>query len=572
MEQPEHAYFDLLKETPQLADPEKFYYETETKCIAQTLDAGLLSPIIQSADISQLNDKELQYIEQRAAEEKNPNLLARYTHILYQRLKHTKYAHVAADSYLSLAQDYLSNLEKEDRHIYELMNLIESYANLCLSAKYKGEQCKAQIITWLNQPGQHLSYYESLTELIASSKLFKRADLEGSTRDALERYSRYRVDSHNESYLEACLLLAKKEGADTIPIYIALAESQLDQVEHCAHDTSGLLKADLLSSAAEYYKLAKNKERSNELLIALEQNKKSIKFDVISHQMSREHVKIIMECTQVIVDHHLKAHDRTVFLPIALEPRMIPKPNEGRSNENSFLHSITTSLYDINLNSHKLSSFELKRREDFQDFQIEMEHCLAIYFRELVKKMKQEKRDFLAEGLHYFENTWLARELQNGYADHPQLYSWMPMLRPAFEILIKANQGETSRVLSYHEQMSFDQLAIKFEGLLRDLCGLARLNITKTYKGTTVAKDVNELLQSKDLSKVFQEEDIRLWQYAFTGSGYNIRNNVAHAFYRPKDYTLTLANVLLLAYIKLAKYGNLVKYAEQQSMPSKKNT
>lgn len=563
-DRPEYAYFDLIKLDLQLSPEQAACFQTEIKCFGFMLNDGNLAPVMifgdhKTTDINKLSAQEILYLKERVGEETNPYLIARYSHMLYMLEKNNFYAQMAADAYLVLAKDYLSKLYTEDRHIIGFMELVAAYCGLCSATKYNIEACKQQIRDWLEISGHHLFYYERLLELIAGSKLFKRVDVIDYTDKAISWFHDYRDDSHSESYLEVCLLIAKKEGSPLKPIYELMGQTQLDLIEDSTHDTSGIIKADRLGTASKFYKLAGDKKRSDELLRELNAHKNTLQLDVISHTMKAEDVATIVECNQTIAEYHLKQHEKTVFYPVALDRRIVPKADHSLSDENDFLRAITTSYCDINLNSHKLSQFELNRREYFQGFQMEIESCLPIYFRELIKKMEEQQRDFLAEGLHYFKHTWFSRELQNGYADDPQIYTWMPMLRPSFEILISANKKDRTGYLDFQEQMAFDQLAVKFEGLLRDLCSCAGITTTKTYEDRIVAKDINELLQSEELKPVFNEEDMRLWQFAFTGSGYNIRNNVAHAFYRPKDYTIALSNILLLAYIKLAKYGNLIK-------------
>ena len=52
------------------------------------------------------------------------------------------------------------------------------------------------------------------------------------------------------------------------------------------------------------------------------------------------------------------------------------------------------------------------------------------------------------------------------------------------------------------------------------------------------------------LLQIFREEDIEFFEYVFTAKGYNIRNNVAHAFYIPKDYGIR-GNARVFVYIAL---------------------
>ncbi|WP_025146470.1 DUF4209 domain-containing protein [Pedobacter jeongneungensis] len=569
MLKPEYAYFELIKHNLPESASSAECFQTEVRCFGFMLKDGSLAPIMEfgthkTTDIKRLTSREIDYLKIRIVEEQNAYLSARYAHILYLVGKNNLYGKKAADAYLQLAQEYLSGLDSEDRHINGLMELLEAYLTLCRDTKYNIHSCKELVAGWLDAPGHHLYYYQRLLELTANSRIFNRTDIIGYTEKAVSFFQRYYQSSHSETYLSVCLLIAKKEGVDLKPIFRMMGNEQINLIAESIHDTSGFIKADRLANASKFYKKAGDSARADELLRELHIQKRDLHFDVISSRMDINQIAVIIESTQNIAAYHLAQDIRTIFFPIALDRKFVPKAEHPFAGENAFLQFVTTSYYDINLNSHRLSPFELRRRDLFQGFQIALESSLPIYFRELIKKMEKQERDFLAEGLHYFEHTWFASQIQNGYADNPQIYSWIAMLRPSLEILIQANITARNAHLDYQQQMAFDQLAVKFEGLLRDLCSCANLTTTKVYDDRTVAKDINELLQSDELNTTFLEEDLRLWQFTFTGSGYNIRNNVAHAFYRPKDYTITLSNILLLAYIKLAKYGNLMKVPENK--------
>lgn len=576
LENAEYAYFDLVKLDPSNTLLEKQYYDTEVKCFGLMIEKGSLLPIMEfnsskTTDISLLSTEEIEYIKGRALVEKRHYLVARYNHILFLLLKNNNHAHMAIQAYYSLAKDYFSKLYTEKHHVNGFISLVEAYVNLSISTKYEIVKCKAQLFKWFNQQNQHLYYYESFLRLFVEIKIVKREDLNGYIEKSLNIFESHKTDSHNEDFLEVCVLLAKKEGVSTKPIYRLMADTQLALIKEALHDNSELLENQRLVDAAKFYKLAGDYQQSKDILVEINEHKKTIQFDIISHTIGKTDLDVIKECAKNIAIYHLKQHPETIFFPIALDKRIVPQLGKGFSEENSFLRTINTSYYDINLNCHHLTDFELDRREAFQGFQFELELSLPFYFSELIKEMSNQKRNIVTEGLHYFENTWFRRILKKGPQDNSIEYSWMPMLKPALEILIRANNEERRQQLTYEEQMSFDQLAIKFEGLLRDICSLAKINTIKVYDNQTVAKDINELLQTKELANVFQDEDIRLWQYTFTGCGYNIRNNVAHAFYLPKDYTITLSNILILAYIKLAKYGNVINQAPKNETKKSEN-
>jgi len=422
LENAEYAYFDLVKLTPSSSLLEKHYYDTEVKCFGLMIENGSISPVMEfssgkTTDISLLSTEEIDYIKARAVQETKPYLVARYNHILFLVLKNNSYAHHAVGAYHTLAQDYLQKLHTENHHVNGFMSLVEAYVNLSVSTKYQIGTCKTQLLKWFDEQNQHLYYYERFLRLFAKIKLIKRNDLTGYLERCLIIFDNHRTNSHNERFLEACVLLAKKEGVNMKAVYHLMADVQLDLINEASHDDSGLIKNMRLIDAAKFYKLAGNFQRSKEILTEINEHKTSIQFDIISHQIGADDLGIIKECTHHIISAHLGQHEKTVFFPIALDKRIVPKLEKGFSDENAFLTHISTSYYDINLNCHRLTDFELERREAFHGFQFELELTIPLYFRGLVKEMNNQKRDLLEEGLHYFENTWFRRELQKGYRD-----------------------------------------------------------------------------------------------------------------------------------------------------------
>jgi hypothetical protein len=266
----------------------------------------------------------------------------------------------------------------------------------------------------------------------------------------------------------------------------------------------------------------------------------------------------------------LASQPRTVFIGLAIDPHLLPDISKFKPNKDeAFLNAVQVSAFDINGNSQVLSDFEKRRRNLFMDVQFRIELFIPFLIKALINKMKKSKRDFVAEGLNYFGLSWFRNELaQTVLSDNQFTYRWLTSLQPALEILLKLNITNKENRLTPKEQMAFDQLAVKFEGLLRDLCGMAGLTTIKVRGDQTVNKDLNDLLQSPELQTKFRKDDLDFWLYTFTACGYNIRNNVAHAFYHDHNYTVALSNILLVAYVRLAKYNDIVRQAMLSGAPS----
>lgn len=100
-----------------------------------------------------------------------------------------------------------------------------------------------------------------------------------------------------------------------------------------------------------------------------------------------------------------------------------------------------------------------------------------------------------------------------------------------------------------------DILSIRFEGILRDMVGDYGGCVTKVGRDNSISQALlDDLLREPCLLKIFKKEDIEFFEYVFTAKGCNIRNNVAHAFYLPKDYGIIEATLVFLCILRLTMF------------------
>ncbi|WP_312698242.1 DUF4209 domain-containing protein [Sphingobacterium mizutaii] len=133
-------------------------------------------------------------------------------------------------------------------------------------------------------------------------------------------------------------------------------------------------------------------------------------------------------------------------------------------------------------------------------------------------------------------------------------YTWFEMV----DLGLKSFFDQCRLILTEKEPnwtITLDILSLKFEGILRDIIGLVDGVITKVDKqGNTADLLLDDLLRNEAIEKIFTKDDINLFQFTLTNKGNNIRNNVAHSFYKPQDYSIQKVIMVLLCVLRLAKF------------------
>ena len=154
------------------------------------------------------------------------------------------------------------------------------------------------------------------------------------------------------------------------------------------------------------------------------------------------------------------------------------------------------------------------------------------------------------------EQTWLGKmEYHRGQddADEPG-YTLIPWVEPA----LRSYFAEMERALQDKEykpdlMLCIDSLTVKMEGILRHFCRALPTPIAtnrRARNGDQQEKTLEEVIQSVES---YSGPDAGYWlRFVFTKEGWNVRNNVAHGFMAPQDYTVGTMQAVILALFVLA--------------------
>ena len=103
--------------------------------------------------------------------------------------------------------------------------------------------------------------------------------------------------------------------------------------------------------------------------------------------------------------------------------------------------------------------------------------------------------------------------------------------------------------------LSIDSLTLKFEGVLRAFSRqIGAQTIEIKENGTQERISFDKLLENEKITRLIPSDDLALFKFLFSKDKLNLRNNVAHCFYKPNDYSASIVWLLICAFLKLGNY------------------
>jgi hypothetical protein len=103
--------------------------------------------------------------------------------------------------------------------------------------------------------------------------------------------------------------------------------------------------------------------------------------------------------------------------------------------------------------------------------------------------------------------------------------------------------------------LPIDSLLLKFEGLLRDYAYRSGTNVIGIKNESQKMIFIEDILNNPNFRKSILEYDWLLFNYIFTNRGINLRNKIAHCFYKYEDYRIDTLVLVIFSILRLSKYN-----------------
>jgi hypothetical protein len=160
----------------------------------------------------------------------------------------------------------------------------------------------------------------------------------------------------------------------------------------------------------------------------------------------------------------------------------------------------------------------------------------------------------------YMENyTWYNDEIEiiepNGKNNS---FKWVDFILPPIKLFFEQSEKDIENKSQTPEGyiLAIDSLSLKFEGVLRFFSNKIGAQIIESDETTTAQRiDFDKMFDNEKFKSVIPEDDIAFFKFLFTRKGIDLRNNIAHSFYVPKDYSASTVWLLICAYLKLGDFN-----------------
>ncbi|MBA4155821.1 hypothetical protein, partial [Flavobacterium sp.] len=229
-----------------------------------------------------LSDEGITYLKERASNTQNPELKAKYNHILWQKTRNSNYAQQAVDNYIITLKNSTFNSD-DNASNQAFARLFKLMFSLAQDVKYKKEEVLEYLSTLLGQNKIHGYQEYSIMNFIAA---------EGKkVNNALKTFFTYSnkiIDGkiypdYIEDYIKLQLVTAQKIGESITPFHNRLAQLYLEDSE--AHEGS-FVAPNYYSKAMFHYRKAGNKVKVEEVSVLLEKAKKNLNLKSVPFEFS----------------------------------------------------------------------------------------------------------------------------------------------------------------------------------------------------------------------------------------------------------------------------------------------
>jgi len=511
------------------------------------------------------------YLTWRSEQVKNPLLIIRYNQILWNGnskiSKNQKYAKQAIETYYNLLTSKLDSLD--DEHQYQFINSFENALFLSTKINYRDSDFKTLWKRLIFNEKPIIGFWKSrLVELALKNKKFKKEDFNNIVGLCLQITCKNVKGENlyeNEQILKTALLVGKRRNESLTPIHIALGKNYEASAEQRMNDDSRIVPLTFLMEALEQYQEAKDKDKIEDVAVRIAKLRNELQLSSVPINFDQDKIGPLIDYVRAMAKQILTSKPEAIYSYIASgrDFNIFPRKEwmEKPAKENKVYDLFSTSYIDINNNQTKGNQSEdsNQTKEIYDKYDMYVKLTLNPFLQTLfVEGIKSGKLSYQSFIKFIVKHSWLGQKFSESSGGGKQReYNWVSAIAPAIQEYF-LNTKATIFGSNYRPNylLAIDSITPKFEGILRNFAQLIEvqtIRYSQKNKGTREMY-LEEILENPKVQEFFNEDDRILFKYVLLGYGMNLRNNIAHCFFKYPDYNYQQMHLLILCILRLGKY------------------
>ena len=504
-------------------------------------------------------DSALAYFDERAKVTNNQLLKYRYNYFAYLLTNDNRYAKQSIDALMKVL-DTLLPKDKED-YPHRAEDAIEILMLLTKRVKYKLPEATGFIWNVLK------SDYGYRTKLVCIRLAKDKVFFLSSDVEKIVSLCKDLLPLAKNGWRENCCELglfysSKFQGKSKSYMnffYEALGDMEMEQLIDPATAPDNIaipwMNESHLEKAIAFYNKANLTEKRNKAEQNFRENKK--KMVMLHFKIEKKTDKKIVEYFRNLEKELLEGKLSWLLVNLSCPIRFLFPSYEqicmrmSANKSTAEMLGFVNKIVDINGNSRVVDEdFDLRQRYGIWLMNILRNSVINVILTAVNTKLltygKLRK--------WFLKNTCFGIQMEYTRSGQIITASWFSQIDYGVEALIKQyNRYLQGKPTDW--RLPVDVLSIRFEGILRDMVGDYGGRVIKIGRDNSTSQALlDDLLREPCLLQIFRKEDIDFFEYVFTAKGYNIRNNVAHAFYIPKDYGIIEATLVFLCILRLTMF------------------
>lgn len=524
-------------------------------------------------------DTIIEYIHSRISKTDNIILKSKYNYALFLLSKNNQYCQKAIDGFLEILAQTFSNIDNIDHGNIRVYDILEFILLLSTSIKgYKIDDVKQIINEYIDDAKVSNNLKVGVLNLVLDYHVYNTLNNEFKQyQSCLIELSKNSSDAVlKERCLHTALRYAKALQNDTSNqpqmriIFELLGDNQISQL--IPYDENNAMiphqNDSIVNKAIEYYKLSGSTEKLNDAIQLRNSNKEKMVYPVF--HIKKAIPEAIIEILEKLVDEFSSKSSSEImfnficgntfnFISIEDIEKMV-----NSTEQSDIIKDFIQVQVDINGNHKEIDELLYKR---FQAYGLMQDNIqIRFIWNCLVSCVANKKITYKKLYRFLATKTSFGKIRTRTISGQHIEYSWLSLTDIGLkEFFTQLHRGIDGKMVDW--RMCIDFLSIKFEGILRDILQFNGANIIKFSPKETKMVTLEQLLRidkdgndkdemSTAFFKTYDREDLALFQYVFSSIAgcLNVRNDIAHCYYVPQQYTAKIALLVFLCILRLAKF------------------